>query len=77
MCDNTCVEKKFVDEFSRSDLESAQKAISSSVQKIEKVYDTLSKKKPPPKAQLTLATRNLSAMRLALALIKRELKSKE
>ena len=66
-----------MDEFSKSDLEAAQKAISSSVHKLEKVYDTLSKKQPPLKAQLTLATRNLSAMRLALALIKRELDDKE
>ena len=60
-------------DFSKTELEAAQKAISSSVRKIEKVRETLSKKQPPPKAQLTLASRNLDAFRLALALIAREI----
>jgi len=60
-------------EFSKTELEAAHKAISSSIRKIEKAQETLSKKQPPPKSQLTLATRNLDALRLALALITREM----
>lgn len=60
-------------EFSKTELEEAQKAISSSIRKIEKVRETLLKKQPQPKAQLTLAARNLHALRLAAALIAREL----
>ena len=60
-------------EYTKAELEAAQKAISSSIRKIEKAKDTLSKKQPPPKAQLTLASRNLDALRLALSLIIREL----
>ena len=56
-------------EYTKAELEAAQKAISSSIRKIEKAKDTLSKKQPPPKAQLTLASRNLDALRLALSLI--------
>jgi len=59
--------------FTKSELEAAHKAISSSIRKIEKVEITLSKKQPPPKAQLTLASRNLDALRLALSLIEREI----
>jgi len=44
-------------EFSKAELEDAQKAISSSIRKIEKAQETLSKKEPLPKAQLTLASR--------------------
>ena len=33
----------------------------------------MSKKQPPPKAQLTLVSRNLDALRLALSLIEREI----
>ena len=62
-------------EFSQDELEAAQKAISSSIRKIEKAQLTLSQKQPPPKAQLTLASRNLSALRLALSLIERELEN--
>jgi len=64
-------------EFPKTDLQAAQKAISSSVRKLEKARETLSKKQPPPKAQLTLASRNLNALRLALTLIMRELESYE
>ena len=60
-------------EYSKEELEAAHKAISSSIRKIEKVKETLSKKQPAPKAQLTLASRNLAALRLALSLIMREL----
>jgi hypothetical protein len=62
-------------EFSKAELEAAQKAITSSIRKLEKAQTTLSNKQAPPKSQLTLATRNLDALRLALALITRELKS--
>ena len=62
-------------EYSKEELEAAQKAILSTIRKIEKVQITLSQKQPPPKAQLTLASRNLSALRLALSLIRRELES--
>ena len=60
-------------EYSKTELEAAKKAILSSVRKIEKVQETLSKKEHPPKAQLTLASRNLNALRISLALIEREL----
>ena len=59
--------------YSKAELEAAHKAISSSIRKIEKAKETLSKKQPLPKAQLTLASRNLDALRLALSLIMREL----
>ena len=64
-------------EFSKAELEAAQKALSSSVLKIEKVQKTLAEKQPPPKPQLTLASRNLAAFRLALSLIARELETNE
>ncbi len=62
-------------EFSREELEAARKAISSSLRKIEKAKITLSEKQPQPKSQLTLATRNLASLRLALTLIERELEN--
>ena len=64
-------------EYSKAELEAAHKAISSSIRKIEKARETLSKKQPPPKAQLTPASRNLDALRLSLALITRELEKHE
>jgi len=64
-------------EYSKAELEAAHKAISSSIRKIENAKETLSKKNPPPKAQLTLASRNLSALRLALSLIMREVEKHE
>ncbi len=64
-------------EFSKEELEAARKAISSSIRKIEKVKEPLSEKQPPPKSQLTLASRNLQAMRIAMSLINRELKENE
>ena len=60
-------------EFTTTELEDAHKTISSSIRKIEKAQETLLKKEPLPKAQLTLASRNLKALRLALCLIKREI----
>jgi|GEM_PF-1003988 len=63
--------------FTRTELEDAQKALSSSLRKIEKVQETLSKRQPPPKAQLTLAARNLHALKVALALIARELEDEK
>lgn len=59
--------------FTKMELEAAAKAISSSIRKIEKVRETLLKKQPAPSPQLTLAARNLQALRLAMALIAREL----
>ena len=64
-------------QFSKSELEAAQKAISSSIRKIKKVQETLSKKEPIPKSQLSLAVRNLNALQLSLALIMRELEKHE
>lgn len=60
-------------EYTKQELEAAKKAISSTIQKLEKVYETLLKKDPAPKPQLTLAIRNLAAQRVALSLIEREL----
>lgn len=60
-------------EFSKAELEEAKKALSSSIRKIEKARETLSKKDPLPKSQLTLAERNLKALRLSVALIEREM----
>ncbi|MCL2031672.1 MAG: hypothetical protein FWG96_00100 [Methanomassiliicoccaceae archaeon] len=62
-----------MEEYTKAELEAAVRSISSSIRKIEKAHDTLSKKHPLPKAQLTLARRNLDALRLALSLIEREL----
>jgi hypothetical protein len=59
--------------FSKTELEEAQRALSSSIRKIERAQETLMKKQPPPKAQLTLAARNLRALNIAIALIAREL----
>jgi len=59
--------------YSASELEDAKGAIQSSIRKIEKALETLSKKDPPPKAQLTLAKRNLKAFRIALLLMEREI----
>jgi len=59
--------------FTTTEFEDAHKAISSSIRKIEKAQETLSKKEPLPKAQLTLASRNLKALRMALCLIEREI----
>jgi len=61
------------DTYTKAELEDAAKAISSSVRKIEKARETLLKKVPPPKSQLTLASRNLDALRIALSLITREI----
>ncbi|MCL2677558.1 MAG: hypothetical protein FWE85_00720 [Clostridiales bacterium] len=62
-------------EYSKEELAAAYKAISSSIRKIEKARETLAMKQPPPKAQLTLASRNLDALRLALSLINREIEN--
>ena len=60
-------------QYTQAELLDAQAALQSSLRKIEKVLVTLSKKDPPPKAQLTLADRNLRALRLALSLIEKEM----
>jgi len=60
-------------DYTKADLTDALKAIGSSIRKIEKVRKTLSQKQPPPKSQLTLASRNLKALRIAEELITREL----
>ena len=59
--------------FTVDELESAHKTLQSSCRKIEKVVQTLRQKHEPPKSQLTLATRNLAALNIALSLIAREL----
>lgn len=59
--------------YTASELDDAKGAVQSSIRKIEKVVETLSKKDPPPKAQLTLARRNLRALRLSVSLIEREM----
>ena len=61
-------------EFSLTELEAAHKALQSSHNKIEKALGSLSQKQPPPKAQITLATRNLDALRIAISLVEDELK---
>ena len=60
-------------DFSVDELEAARKALTSSYRKIDKVRATLLQKQPPPKSQVTLATRNLEALRIALSLIEDEL----
>jgi len=55
------------------ELVDARGAIQSSIRKIEKSLETLLKKDPPPKSQVTLTKRNLQALRLALSLIEREI----
>lgn len=51
--------------FSQAELESAQKAIDSTIRKNEKVLDTLSQKQTAHVAQQTLVTRNLRTLKLA------------
>ena len=60
-------------DYSRDELESAQKALLASHRKIERVRETLLQKQNPPKSQLTLARRNLEALPVALTLIGEEL----
>lgn len=59
--------------FSLDELEAAHKALLSSHRKIEKARTTLLHKQPLPKSQLTLAVRNLDALRVALSLVSGEL----
>ena len=60
-------------DYTFDELEAAHKALLSSYKKISKVRETLLQKPSPPKSQLTLATRNINALILALALITEEL----
>ena len=60
-------------DYSRDELEAAQKALLASHRKIERVRETLLQKQNPPKSQLTLARRNLEALQVALTLIGEEL----
>lgn len=60
-------------EYTQQQLQQAHKAITSSINKIQKVQQTLLEKQPLPKPQLTLAKRNLEALKLAIALIEREM----
>jgi len=62
-----------VSHYSKAELRDAKDAIVSSVHKIEKALNTLSQKDPPPKPQITLARRNIKALRIALALIERSI----
>ena len=62
-----------MNDFSSDELQAARDALSSSYKKIEKTRETLLQKPSPPKPQLTLAARNLDALRIALALISDEL----
>ena len=64
-------------DYTKEELAAAHNAISSSIRKIEKVRETLLNKQPPPKSQLTLAMRNLQALKIAEALITRELEGLE
>ena len=64
-------------QYSQAELGDAKGTIQSSIRKIEKVLETLLKKDTVPKAQITLANRNIRALRLALALIERELEKPE
>jgi len=64
-------------EFSYTELEAAHKALRSSHNKIEKALGTLSQKQPPPKAQITLATRNLDALRIAISLVTDEMEKSD
>lgn len=57
----------------REALLEAQRAIASVIYKCEKAAQSLSKRSPPPKAQLTLLERRLSAMQIAMTLIEQEL----
>ena len=53
--------------YTMSELEDANGVIQSSIRKIEKVLETLLKKDPPPKSQITLAERNFKAFRIAVS----------
>lgn len=50
-------------EYSKTELESAKKAILSSIHKIEKAQETWLKKQPPPKPQLDEAIKKLEDAR--------------
>jgi len=62
-------------EFTKTELEEAQKAIASVISKSEKAQEKLAQQQPPSKPQLTLLDRRLRALRLAMSLIARELES--
>jgi hypothetical protein len=59
--------------YSVVELQAAHRALASSIRKIEKVRETLLGKPIPPKSQITLAERNLNALRLSVDLIMHEL----
>ena len=59
--------------YSFEELEAAHKSLMSSYSKIHKVRETLLQKGSPPKSQLTLATRNINALIIALALVTEEI----
>jgi len=60
-------------EHSFEELEATYKSLTSSCAKIEKARETLQNRKTPPKSQITLATRNLDDLRIALSLITDEM----
>ncbi|XUX00477.1 MAG: hypothetical protein TUN42_00425 [Dehalogenimonas sp.] len=57
--------------FTKTELESAQKALLSAIRKSEKVQATLSQKQPPPTSQLTMVSQRLKVLRLSSSLIAR------
>lgn len=60
-------------EFTTIELESANKAILSTIRKNEKVVETLSHKQPPRTSQLTMVSLNLKIFYIASSLITRAL----
>lgn len=60
----------------KTELEEAQKALSSIIRKCERAYEKLSQKQPQPASQLTLLRKRLNALRLSVTLIERELENR-
>lgn len=58
---------------SKNDLQAAQKSIASTIQKNEKVYETLSQKQNPRPGQLKMVAKHLDDFRMMLALVEKKL----
>ena len=62
-------------EFTQLELEAAQKAVASTIHKIERVQMTLGAKQPPRTAQMKTGARRLKALYIAASLIEQEMKA--
>lgn len=62
-----------MEQISVPELEAAQKSISSTLRKNEKVYETLSQKEKPRTSQLKMVSQNIKNLRIMLTLVERQL----